>query len=823
MSFTTVLEPSTVDAFSSALHSVWFELSVFLATFVIALVLKWAYPKETSKKCKEFLEEVPIGKEAPRPRRRQESWAHVNTSGNRGNNATAEKRSSPSGTVEGLRNGTPSNLSDLCKDPVRGIIEICGSSMRGSSRSSQAALDLYEDMRTAGAHAQFKNLEGQVRGRSKYSLADFYNTLIQCATRVGKPNLVQVFFEDMQKLDIPRDRCIYESAMKILAGKKCYQQALAVYSQMEQDGIEPSPVTCSCLINFAAEVGELDRAITFFEKLSKMERPSIRAFMTILRVFSKMHDWQRSLQAIADMQKQGLTPDTLVYNIVLATCVQSEKIDQAEVLLKKMLSQNPPVMDVVSFNTVIKGLAQKGEFNRAIAFLEEMTEKGVQPNTITFNTIMDSAVRCNKPAEAWRVLGLMKTAGFCPDKYSCSILVKGLHAGSGATEEQIQNCLGLIESMTAAGNSQLIEGMFQSLLDASVALGNLRLTKEILDRLRVQKVIPSAGTYNTLLKFLGGNSEFALCLQLWQDMRSSNNTPQAMITTFGMLIEIFVTNGQISQAFQLYQNVQDCWSLNESGTTAFMAFARALCKAHRPNLAIQAYQNAKAEGASALKELDLTTYALLIKAQCEVEGLAAAVPILDDARQMGLKPDDPIVSTLLTACFREAQVDLGHKIFEDHLAAGGRPNQVMLCTMVKLYGRCQRLQMALSLVETMQSRFGLEPSGPTYTSLLQACVRNKQLSQALKIFQDICNPDRKNAITPDAAMYTMLISGCTQANMVGQGAELAEGALQKHINVSEDVIQSLVAAGIKKKPSPVVMKQLRDLAEKYKIPIAGGH
>merc|ERR1719235_1032871 len=116
-------------------------------------------------------------------------------------------------------------------------------------------------------------------------------------------------------------------------------------------------------------------------------------------------------------------------------------------------------------------------------------------------------------------------------------------------------------------------------------------------------------------------------------MRSSNNTPQAMITTFGMLIEIFVTNGQISQA----------------------------------------YQNAKAEGASALKELDLTTYALLIKAQCEVEGLAAAVPILDDARQMGLKPDDPIVSTLLTACFREAQVDLGHKIFEDHLAAGGRP------------------------------------------------------------------------------------------------------------------------------------------------------
>merc|ERR1719159_1290972 len=117
-------------------------------------------------------------------------------------------------------------------------------------------------------------------------------------------NLVQDFLDDMQKFDITRDRCIYESAMKILAGKKCYQQALAVYSQMEQDGIEPSPVTCSCLINFAAEVGELDRAIGFFEKLSSMERPSIRAYMTILRVYAKKQDWARSIEILKDMKSR---------------------------------------------------------------------------------------------------------------------------------------------------------------------------------------------------------------------------------------------------------------------------------------------------------------------------------------------------------------------------------------------------------------------------------------------------------------------------------------------------------------------------------------
>merc|ERR1719159_832851 len=160
-------------------------------------------------------------------------------------------------------------------------------------------------------------------------------------------NLVQDFLDDMQKFDITRDRCIYESAMKILAGKKCYQQALAVYSQMEQDGVEPSPVTCSCLINFAAEVGELDKAISFFEKLSAVDRPSIRAFMTILRVFAKMQNWQRSLQVLKDMRSLGLDPETLVCNIVLGTCVQSEQLDHAEALLKEILSKKEKVADVV--------------------------------------------------------------------------------------------------------------------------------------------------------------------------------------------------------------------------------------------------------------------------------------------------------------------------------------------------------------------------------------------------------------------------------------------------------------------------------------------
>ena len=58
---------------------------------------------------------------------------------------------------------------------------------------------------------------------------------------------------------------------------------MQMYDRLASDGLEPSAVTCSCLISFAAEVGELQRAIGFYEKLASISTPSIRAYMTILR------------------------------------------------------------------------------------------------------------------------------------------------------------------------------------------------------------------------------------------------------------------------------------------------------------------------------------------------------------------------------------------------------------------------------------------------------------------------------------------------------------------------------------------------------------
>merc|ERR1719399_2350884 len=125
--------------------------------------------------------------------------------------------------------------------------------------------------------------------------------------------------------------------------------------------------------------------------------------MTILRVYSKQQDAARSVEIIRGMEARGIKPDNLILNIVLSTCVNAGRVDDAEQLLFEFGTKERSLVDVISFNTVVKGLAQQGRFDDALAMLDRMASliPPVTPNAVTFNTIMDAAVRGGKLREAW--------------------------------------------------------------------------------------------------------------------------------------------------------------------------------------------------------------------------------------------------------------------------------------------------------------------------------------------------------------------------------------------------------------------------------------
>merc|ERR1719456_557105 len=172
-----------------------------------------------------------------------------------------------------------------------------------------------------------------------------------------------------------------------------------------------------------------DRAVTFFESMLGACKPSVRACMTILRVYARQEDWAKTLETLRHMQRLEVPLDSLVFNVMLATGVATNHAKEAEELLEEVLSYSPPVVDVVSYNTVIKGYAITGQAEKAMLLIHAMRKRGVWPNAITYNTAMDAAVRAGQPDEAWKLLKVMRMGGLRPDRFTCSILSRGCGDG----------------------------------------------------------------------------------------------------------------------------------------------------------------------------------------------------------------------------------------------------------------------------------------------------------------------------------------------------------------------------------------------------------
>jgi len=376
-------------------------------------------------------------------------------------------------------------------------------------RFAHRALHLYEELRALMSRDDIKIKE--VMHQSKYDAPELFTMLVHCSVRAGRHHVIEAIMDDMVKQDVPRSMNFYECTMKQLAGQKQYNLALKMYERMDADGLTPSVVTLSCLIGFAAEVGELQRAVGFFDRLSNMTTPSIRAFMTVLRVHAKRQDWNTSVETLRSMNRLGVKPDSLALNVVLATGVAADRMDAVSEFLEEIHELDMgKAVDIVSYNTLIKGFAQHGDAEGAIKAIDRLCKRGLTPNAITFNTAMDAAVRGCHFNEAWHLLEKMRSFGIKPDKFSCSILVKGLGRClkdrdlNSSWADRISSTLSLLEQVNFQLDDSLRSSLYHSVLECTVQVQHQSadLTAQVFAQMRRYQVTVSNAGHRLLMQVL---------------------------------------------------------------------------------------------------------------------------------------------------------------------------------------------------------------------------------------------------------------------------------------------------------------------------------
>jgi pentatricopeptide repeat protein len=727
----------------------------------------------------------------------------------------------------------------LASDEAKQVHSLLANLLSKVGRNSLEIFEKYQDL----VHRRQVDLRHYVDGDAR--ARTMYIALISSTVHVASHQLSECFshsrgvwkwtsslLADMRNFGFSRNLDFYSSIIKVHVNAQYLQEALLIYNEMRADGIELDNNANICLLNVSVALGDSNKALQFFDNLSLLGPVSVRTYMTVLRVYGKNKDWRGAAQILDRMKANGTPPDNLVLNTVLGLCVTVGQVDPAE----KLFDRWHTVGDVVSCNIVLKGFTQQAKMAKAEVMLKRMLIEGPDPNLITFNTMMDCAVRAMQVMSSsngndkrpdtdagsiesaslhrpWELLDKLMELGLEPDRYTCSTLVKGMHV-AGCTVAEIDRAVSLIRSVgadalktsgtTAAhgidSNARLVEVLFNTLLDACVTVRDLDRMGEIFQMMQEFKVGVSAVTFGTLIKAFGQAGRLTRCHEVWEDMRSAGI--KATIVTYGCYIDACIRNDDLFGAEELFELMVAQGV--KPNAVVYTSLIRGFAQSKQPGKALEFYRRMRREGIeatcvtfnsildvvarqlsepAALQEVmddmrnasiepDLMTYSILLKANCSSGNIGGALTLFRQIRSHGLVFDQVAFNTLLQACSKADQIAEAEEVFDEMCRLGITPSNVTTSILVKMYGKAHMLDKAISINDRMEREYGRKPNLFVYTCLIQACVQNKHVRQSWDIFNRMLTA----GVEPDAITYGTVIHGCVYLNRFAMAMSLVRHA-----------------------------------------------
>jgi pentatricopeptide repeat protein len=270
------------------------------------------------------------------------------------------------------------------------------------------------------------------------------------------------------------------------------------------------------------------------------------------------------------------------------------------------------------------------------------------------------------------------------------------------------------------------------------------------------------------------------------EMKSFNLQPDDV--TFGTLLDMCIADNDMKAA----NEIVDLLVRGDRPVDTVMCtlFIKGFVRAQKLPKAVELYEEMKRRNSEGSRP-DIVTYSVLIKAYVDTHDLERALLLVEDLTAAGHTPDDIILTHLLEGCRYVGNHTLGKKLFEDMMAAGVKPSEFTLITMLKLHGRCGAHNEAYQLVASWGKKHGFAPSVIHYTCLMSGCLRTKNYDQAWQAYKLMLDM----SVQPDETTIATLFPGMVAAQHWERVVALAQHALKAptRINIATETLNNALS------------------------------
>jgi len=629
---------------------------------------------------------------------------------------------------------------------------------------------------------------------------DFVSSVLALCAQTSNLKLA----EQLYSYKLPTQLPVLSAFIRFFVEKEQFEKACDIYEQgylgaSQGTTSPPLPLdarTERSLMNAALKCGRAHLA----QNLLSAAPSDIAKHITMIRSCAAERNLEGAVNVFKSLEQSGIDLNSVIYNTVLDACVECRDLGAAEAWMEQ--TKKAGMVDVVSFNTLIKAHLQNGNFDKARSLLGELKQEGLSPNPVTFNELINALVTKggdSRRKEMWAIVDEMNSMGVKPNQVTISILLKNLNSYSG--EKDISNTMDLINTM----DEPMDEVLLSSVVEACVRIGKADLLSSKLKMLQGKTAtISGSHTYGSLIKAYGYAKDIDGVWHCWKEMRSRHIKPTSI--TLGCMIEAIVGNGDTEGAYDLVHQVQEddqcrgvlnsviycsvlkgftrekkldrVWSVYqemhqrgiELSVILYNTLIDACARSGRMDKLPQILEDMKTHHAKP----NVITYSTMLKGHCQSGDIQTAFAILEEMKKDGqLKPDEIMYNSLLDGCAQNNLVDEGLRLLEEMQSEGVRPSNFTLSILVKLMNRARKLEQAFSIVETITKKYNFRPNVHVYTNLVQACCSNQQFNRGVGILEQMI----VERVVPDNRTYAILVRACMSKGLYEQASGLMRGAL----------------------------------------------
>jgi pentatricopeptide repeat domain-containing protein 1 len=216
-----------------------------------------------------------------------------------------------------------------------------------------------------------------------------YNTCLATCVAADKLEQAKQLLQDMERADGVADVITYNTLMKGYAKSGRMDECSSLLEALSAKNIPPSQVTYGILLDGFINDNQLEKAAQVFEKMSKENVPmNTVLYTTLIKGFARAGEVEQAMRVYEQMSNErSMLPDLITFSILIKANCDVDRLGEALKLLDRMLAQGLRPDEVV-FNNLLAGCARQSNAELGKRLYLDMTASGIRPSNATFSILI---------------------------------------------------------------------------------------------------------------------------------------------------------------------------------------------------------------------------------------------------------------------------------------------------------------------------------------------------------------------------------------------------------------------------------------------------